>query len=228
MAVPATGRGVRGDLCRCVGGEDPQAARSPTGRSTPPSVSPWTGTRTFWGCGPAPAVRAPSFPMSVLTDIRRPRRQGRVLPGLRRFEGLARGGGQRLAADHGRDLSDPLDQKYVPVDVQEGLGCGAAGRETDLHRGQRRRGTVGVRGLRSSGGAANTRPSFGSGATHGKSSSRSWTTLTSVAGQTALHRPDRTGPSRPTIGAATWRRCRSRSTGGRRSPCWVGLAQPAG
>jgi putative transposase len=35
-------------------------ARSPTGRSTPRSGSRWTGTRTSSGCGPAPAVRAPS------------------------------------------------------------------------------------------------------------------------------------------------------------------------
>jgi putative transposase len=34
--------------------------RSRTGRSTPRSGSPWPGTRTCWGCGPAPVVRARS------------------------------------------------------------------------------------------------------------------------------------------------------------------------
>ena len=35
-------------------------ARSPTGRSTPPSGSPWPGRRTSWGSGRAPVGRARS------------------------------------------------------------------------------------------------------------------------------------------------------------------------
>ncbi len=50
--------------------EDPRRAVKPTGPSTPPLGSPWTGRRTFSDSGPAPAVRARSSKMSVLTDIK--------------------------------------------------------------------------------------------------------------------------------------------------------------
>jgi Transposase, Mutator family len=33
---------------------------SPAGPSTPRSASPWLGRKASWGCGPAPAARAPS------------------------------------------------------------------------------------------------------------------------------------------------------------------------
>ena len=51
-----------------------------------------------------------------------PRRQGRVLRGLRRAEGPARGGRQRVAAGHRADLHHPPDPQHLPADLQAGLG----------------------------------------------------------------------------------------------------------
>jgi putative transposase len=57
-----------------------------------------------------------------------------VLPGLRRAEGPARRGVDRLAVDHRPRLHHPLDPQHLPARVPAGLGSAEAGREADLHR----------------------------------------------------------------------------------------------
>jgi hypothetical protein len=53
-----------------------------------------------------------------------PRRDRRVLPGLRRAEGPARGRGERVAADHGADLHHPLRRPAGYADLAAGVPGG--------------------------------------------------------------------------------------------------------
>ncbi len=56
------------------------------------------GSKDILGLWAGTGGEGAKFWMSVLTDLAEPRRQGRVLPGLRRAERLAGGGRQRVAA----------------------------------------------------------------------------------------------------------------------------------
>jgi putative transposase len=79
------------------------------------------------------------FWMSVLTDLRN-RGIRDVFFDLRRAEGAARRGVQRLAAGDRADLHRAPDPQYVPAGFPAGLGRPQAGREADLHGGERGRG----------------------------------------------------------------------------------------
>ena len=65
---------------------------------------------------------------------------GCVLPGLRRAQGPARGGRERVAAGHGADLHHPPDPQHLPPGLQAGLGRAAPRRQAHLHGGERRGG----------------------------------------------------------------------------------------
>ncbi|GAA1300585.1 hypothetical protein GCM10009634_58780 [Saccharothrix xinjiangensis] len=68
-----------------------------------------------------------------------PRHRGRVLPGLRRAQGPARRGGERVAADRGPDLRGAPDPQHRPAGGPPGPGRGQTGRHPDLHRAHARR-----------------------------------------------------------------------------------------
>src|SRR5215831_8599752 len=78
-----------------------------------------------------------------------PRRPGCVLPGLRRAERAARGGGEHMAAGHRPDMHYPSHQEYVPADFPPGCGRDQAGHQAHLHRTHR---GGGVRGAGRTGG----------------------------------------------------------------------------
>ena len=155
--------------------------RSPTGRSTPRSGSPWTGEKDILGLWAGTGGEGAKFWMSVLTDLRNRGVTRRVLRGLRRAEGPARGGGQRVAADDRADLHHPPDPQHVPAGVQAGLGRAASATSSRSTP----RSTPPRPGPRSTSwptsGATATRRSSGCGTTPGRSSSRSWTTTSRSA-----------------------------------------------
>ena len=115
---PATGRGLRGDLHRRDRGQGPRrAGRQPAdlrrdrghpGRGTD-ILGLWAGT----------GGEGAKFWMSVLTDLRNRGVQGRVLRRLRRAQGPARGGRQRVAADDRADLHHPSDPQHVPAGLPQ-------------------------------------------------------------------------------------------------------------
>ena len=121
------------------------------------------------------------FWMSVLTDLRNRGRPGRVLRGLRRAEGPARGRGQRVAAGHRADLHRPPDPQHLPPGLQAGLGRPQARRQAHLHRGERRRGPGRARRAGREMGQAVRGGHPAVGERLGASSSRSWTTTSRSA-----------------------------------------------
>jgi len=66
---------------RCDRGEGPATVKSPTARSTPRSESAGRG-EDILGLWAGSGGEGAKFWMSVLTDLRKPRRARRVLPGL--------------------------------------------------------------------------------------------------------------------------------------------------
>ena len=84
--------------------------------------SPWTGEKDILGLWAGTGGEGAKFWMTVLTDIRNRGVQGRVLPGLRRAQGPARGRRERLAADHGADLHHPPDPQHLPAWPPSGTG----------------------------------------------------------------------------------------------------------
>ena len=74
-----------------------------------------------------------------------PRRQGRLLRRLRRAEGLAGGGRQRVATGDRANLHHSPVAQHISAHLPQVLGRDQARREADLHRGQRGRGPYGVR-----------------------------------------------------------------------------------
>src|SRR3954465_12730782 len=91
------------------------------------------------------------FWLSVLTDLKNQMingRAGRVLPGLRRAQGLAGLRERGVPAGHRADLRDPPDPRDVPVRVQAVLGGPGQGSAPDLHRPDRGGGLGGVRDVR--------------------------------------------------------------------------------
>ena len=103
------------------------------------------GERDILGLWAGTGGEGAKFWMSVLTDLRNRGVKDVVLRGLRRPQGPARGGRQRLAAGDRADLHHPLDPQHLPAHLPQVLGRDQTRHQTDLHRGQRRRGPGGVR-----------------------------------------------------------------------------------
>jgi Transposase, Mutator family len=112
--------------------------------------------------------------------LAQPRRQGHLLPRLRRAEGPSRGRGQRVAGDHRANVSGPPAAQHLPAGLQTGLGCPEEARDADLYRGQRRRGAGRLEDLVEHWKGA-TRRSSGCGTTRGTPSSPSSTTTSRYA-----------------------------------------------
>ena len=74
----------------------------------------------------------------------KPRGQGRVLPGVRRAERPARGGGGHMAARHCPDVYYPSHPQYVPAHLPRRCGHDQAGHQAHLHRAHRGRGVRGA------------------------------------------------------------------------------------
>ena len=83
------------------------------------------------------------FWMSVLTDLKN-RGVKDVFFLVRRAERAARGGRERMAADHRPDMHYPSHQKYVPAHLPERCGRGQAGHQAPLHCAERRGGVRGA------------------------------------------------------------------------------------
>ncbi len=78
--------------------------RSVTGPCTRPSGWVWPGTRTSWACGPATVTGECEVLVRGADRSEGPRRQGRVLRGLRRPEGATRQRQRRVPAGHRPDV----------------------------------------------------------------------------------------------------------------------------
>jgi len=88
-----------------------------------------------------PRDREGSFEPQIVKKRQRrltePGRRRCVLPGLRRPQGAAGGGRERVAVDDGAGLHHPSDPGHVPARLEAGLGPAEAGREADLRRPER-------------------------------------------------------------------------------------------
>jgi transposase-like protein len=95
------------------------------------------GERDILGLWVGTGGEGAKFWMSVLTDLRNRGRQGRILRGLRRAHGPARGHGPCLAASDRADLHRALDPQHLPARLPPRLGRAQARHQAHLHRGQR-------------------------------------------------------------------------------------------
>ena len=77
------------------------------------------------------------FWLAVLTELRNRGVQGRLLPGLRWFEGPSRQCERGVPARHGADLHHPSDPQHVPLRLPQVLGPDLPRPAADLHRRDR-------------------------------------------------------------------------------------------
>jgi hypothetical protein len=78
--------------------------------------------RRFWGFGPEPVVKAPSFPMAVLTDIGD---RGATDVFFRLCDGLkgrTRCGSKRMATGDGANVHHSPHQGFLPARIMQILG----------------------------------------------------------------------------------------------------------
>ena len=80
------------------------------------------GERDILGLWAGTGGEGAKFWMAVLTDLKNRGITRHVLSRLRRAEGAARGGEQRLAAGHGSNVHHPLDPQHFPADLSQVLG----------------------------------------------------------------------------------------------------------